>query len=115
MEGSPAHKRTSPPRGVVTEPFEPDAMDAVASPIDMLASRTLKAQDALETVAGYCGSGSGGKAQRATSARTPSLQYMKTDTWGRIVPALRQQMHFVPSRDQGGHKALGVQLGTSGG
>jgi hypothetical protein len=78
-------------------------MDTVAGPIHMLAGRTLEAQNTLKTVAGDDG------------ARAPELQQVKTDTRGRIIPSLRQKVHLVPPRNQGGHEAPGVQLSTTGG
>jgi hypothetical protein len=90
-------------------------MDTVAGPIHMLAGRTLEAQNTLKTVAGDDGAGGGGKAHQATGARAPELQQVKTDTRRRIIPSLRQQVHLVPPRNQGGHEAPGVQLSTTGG
>src|ERR1044071_5781051 len=95
MKNAQPDPRPAPPGRVLSAAFEPDAVNAVAGPVHVLAPRPFQAEDTVKTVAGQRALDGIRENDRPARARRRDSKGMTRHPRRWAGPGLREQVQFM--------------------
>jgi hypothetical protein len=117
VKGGDSDEGALPPWGELASSFEPDLMNSVASPINVLAEGAIEANNTVKPPGLSCFSQrffhALGKGQWTSGPGGGDGHRMMGDTTRRLVPSFREQMQFMTAFGEGGNEALNIELRPS--